>query len=40
MNILKDKSELKNKKLNLEKLNFENSWNDLNQKLHKVVNEN
>ena len=40
VNILKDKSDLIVKKLNLEKLNYENSWNDVNQKLQKIVNEN
>ena len=40
INILKDKSNLIDKKLSLEKLNFENSWNDVNQKLKKVINEN
>ena len=40
INILKDKSDLIDKKSNLEKLNFENSWNDVNQKLQKIINEN
>ncbi len=40
LNILKDKSDLITKKSNLEKLNFENSWNDVNQKLQKTINEN
>ena len=40
LNILKDKSDLIDKKSNLEKLNFENSWNDVNQKLQKIINEN
>ena len=40
INILKDKSNLIDKKSNLEKLNFENSWNDVNQKLQKIINEN
>ena len=40
LDILKDKSGLINKKSNLEKLNFENSWNDVNQKLQKIINEN
>ncbi len=38
--ILKDKSDFIVKKSNLEKLNFENSWNDTNQKLQKIINEN
>ena len=40
LNILKDKSDLIVEKSNLEKLNFENSWNDVNQKLQKIINEN
>ncbi len=40
LNILNDKSDLITKKLNLEKLNFENSWNGVNQKLQRVINEN
>ncbi len=40
LNILKNKSDLIVKKSNLEKLNFENSWNDVNQKLQKIINEN
>ncbi len=39
-NILKEKSEFNNKKLNLEKLNYNNSWNDINQKLIRLFNEN
>ncbi len=40
LNILKNKSDLIDKKLKLEKLNFENSWNDINQRLQKIINEN
>jgi len=40
MSILKNKSDLIIKKSNLEKLNLENSWNDVNQKLQKIINEN
>ena len=40
LNIIKNKSDLMVKKLNLEKLNYKNSWNDVNQKLQKIVNEN
>ena len=40
LNILNNKSDLTAKKMNLEKLNFENSWNDVNQKLQRVINEN
>ncbi len=38
--ILKKKSELNEKKKNLEKLNYKNSWNDINQKIMKTINEN
>jgi len=40
LNILKDKSDLNIKKSNLEKLNFENTWNDVNQKIQRIINEN
>ncbi len=40
MNILNDKSDLVIKKTNLEKLNTDNSWDDINQKLLKTINEN
>ena len=40
MNILNDKSDLIIKKTNLEKLNYDNSWDDINQKLLKIINEN
>jgi UDP-N-acetylglucosamine--N-acetylmuramyl-(pentapeptide) pyrophosphoryl-undecaprenol N-acetylglucosamine transferase len=40
LNIIKEKSDLVVKKSNLEKLNYKNSWNDVNQKLQKIVNEN
>ena len=39
-NILKEKSDLIIKKSNLKRLNYENSWNDVNQKLQKIINEN
>ena len=38
--IIKDKSDYNNKKDNLKKLNYQNSWNDVNQKLQKIINEN
>ncbi len=38
--LLNDKSELNNKKINLQKLNYENSWKYINQKLKKIINEN
>ena len=39
-NILKKRSDFITKKKNLEKLNYKNSWNDVNQKLQKIINEN
>ena len=39
-NILKEKSDFIVKKSNLEKLNYKNSWNDVNQKLQKIINDN
>ena len=38
--ILNDNSIFIHKKSNLKKLNFQNTWNDVNQKLKKVINEN
>ena len=40
LKILKDKSDYNNKKKNLEKLNYQNLWNDINLKLNKIINEN
>ncbi len=39
VNLLKNKSDLVNKKTNLQKLNYMNSWKDINQKLKKIINE-
>ena len=39
-NILNDKSSYNIKKDNLKKLNFQNSWNNVNQKLLNIINEN
>ena len=39
LSILNDKSDLTLKKSKLEKLNFENSWNNVNQKLIEIINE-
>ena len=39
-NILQDKSEYINKKTNLKKFNYQNSWNDVNQKIKEIFNEN
>ena len=38
--IIIDKSEYNVKKNNLEKHNFQNSWNDINQKILDIINEN
>ena len=40
LNILDNKSDYIKKKTNLKKLNYKNSWNDVNQKLKKIINEN
>ena len=39
-NILNNNSDFINKKSNLKKINYQNSWNDVNQKLKKIINEN
>ena len=39
-NIITNKSEYDEKKNNLEKHNFQNSWNDINQKILETINEN
>ena len=39
-NIINDKSNLLKKKESLEKLNYENSWNNVNQKILRIINEN
>ena len=40
MNILSDKREYINKKDNLKRLNFKNSWNNVNQNILESINEN
>ena len=40
LNILNNNKDFINKKKNLKKLNYKNSWNDVNQKLKKIINEN
>ncbi len=40
LSILNDKLDFNYKKENLKKLNYQNSWNDVNQKLKKIINEN
>ncbi len=40
MDILKEKSDYIEKKNNLKKLNFQNSWNSVNQKILENINEN
>ena len=39
-NLLNDKTDYQNKKDNLNNLNFQNSWNNVNQKLIETINEN
>tara|TARA_B100001057_G_scaffold155684_1_gene155957 strand:- start:7672 stop:8739 length:1068 start_codon:yes stop_codon:yes gene_type:complete len=39
-NILKNRTEYDVKKENLKKLNFQNTWNNINQKLLKIIDEN
>ena len=39
-NILSNNLDFISKKTNLKKLNYQNSWNDVNQKLKKIINEN
>ena len=38
--ILNNKSDYLKKKENLKKLNYQNSWNNVNQKILKIINEN
>jgi UDP-N-acetylglucosamine--N-acetylmuramyl-(pentapeptide) pyrophosphoryl-undecaprenol N-acetylglucosamine transferase len=40
LSILKDKSDYNKKKSNLKKLNYQNTWNDVNQNLKNIINEN
>jgi UDP-N-acetylglucosamine--N-acetylmuramyl-(pentapeptide) pyrophosphoryl-undecaprenol N-acetylglucosamine transferase len=40
LNILSDKDEILVKKNNLEKLNYQNTWNNVNQNLLNIINEN
>ena len=40
LNILNNNSDFINKKANLKKLNYQNSWNDVNQKIKNIINEN
>ena len=40
LNILKNKNEIFLKKNNLEKLNYQNTWNNVNQNLLNIINEN
>ncbi len=40
INIFKDKDNFIKKKKNLENLNYQNTWNNVNQKLLKIINEN
>jgi len=40
LNILSDQGEILKKKNNLEKLNYQNTWNNVNQNLLNIINEN
>ena len=40
LNILKNKDDFFRKKKNLENLNYQNTWNNVNQNLLKIINEN
>ena len=40
LNILKNKDDFFKKKMNLENLNYQNTWNNVNQNLLKIINEN
>ena len=40
LNILNNKNEILLKKNNLEKLNYQNTWNNVNQNLLNIINEN
>ena len=40
LNILSNKDEIFKKKNNLEKLNYQNTWNNVNQNLLNIINEN
>ena len=40
LNILRNKNEILLKKNNLEKLNYQNTWNNVNQNLLNIINEN
>ena len=40
IDILRDKTSYLKKKENLKKLNFKNNWNNVNQKILRVINEN
>ena len=39
-NIMQNKSDLMKKKENLKKLNYQNTWINVNQKLLNIINEN
>ena len=40
LDLLKNKGVFFNKKNNLENLNYQNTWNNVNQNLLKIINEN
>ena len=39
-NLIKDKKDYLLKKLNMEKFSYQNTWNNINQKLTVLINEN
>ena len=39
-NILKNENDFMKKKKNLENLNYQNTWNNVNQNLLNIINEN
>jgi UDP-N-acetylglucosamine--N-acetylmuramyl-(pentapeptide) pyrophosphoryl-undecaprenol N-acetylglucosamine transferase len=40
LNLLKNKDDFFSKKKNLENLNYQNTWNNVNENLLKIINEN
>ena len=39
-NIIDNKEEYLNKKINMKKFSYQNTWNNINQKIISVINEN
>ena len=40
LDIINNNSEYTSKRENLKKVNYKNSWNEINQKLNRIINEN